>query len=172
MLKLVYVGPKEFKVLIYRLTMIGIIILIGFNFGSWFYLHTVSTLDHKVQLKNFASILNIYAQKNLELDVDGNKITIKKDELQGWLEPYTRTYSGKKDLRASSKLNDYLIQLATITNIEPVDAKFEFEDDDKVTVFSQSIQGKRLNIPGSTAAIINALLDNKSSVQLIVGVVE
>ena len=57
MFKLVYIGPKEFRVLIYRLAMTGVIILIGFNFGSWFYLYTVSTFNPKVPLKNFASIL-------------------------------------------------------------------------------------------------------------------
>ena len=172
MLKLVYIGPKEFKVLIYRLTMVGVIILIGFNFGSWFYLYTVSALDRKVQLKNFASILNTYVQKDLELDVSGNKTTITSSELKDWLEPYTRNYSGKEDLRASSKLNDYLIQLATIINIEPIDAKFEFKDNNRVAVFSQSIRGKRLNISGSNAAIINALFENKSSVQLMIDVIE
>lgn len=172
MFKLVYIGPKEFKVLIYRLTITGIIILVGFNFGSWFYLRTASTFSSKVPLKNFASILNTSTQVDLELDIDGKKIIIKSDELRGWVEPYTRTYSGKEDLRVSSTFNDYLIQLAVATNIEPVDAKLEFGNDNKASVFVQSVQGKKFNIPESATAIINALRENSPSVQLIVDVVE
>src|SRR3990167_11455653 len=105
MFKIVYVGPKEFRVLIYRLTITGIIILIGFNFGSWFYLYTVSTLNSKVPLKNFASILNTSIQKDLELNINTDKIIIPSHELKGWIEPYTRIYSGQQDLRVSSKFN-------------------------------------------------------------------
>ncbi len=172
MFKLVYIGPKEFRVLVYRLTMTGIIILIGFNFGSWFYLYTVSVFSPKVPLKNFALILNASTQKDLELDIGGDKIMVTSSELQSWIESYTRDYSGKQDLRVSSKFNDYLIQLAAATNIEPVDAKFEFGGDNKATVFSQSVQGKRFNITKSAADIINALLENKPSVQLSVDIVE
>lgn len=172
MFKLVYIGPKEFRVLIYRLIITGIIILIGFNFGSWFYLYTVSKFSPKVPLKNFASILNASTQEDLELDVNGNKIIVMSDELKSWIEPYTRSYSGKEDLRVSSKFNDYLIRIATATNIEPVDAKFEFGDDNKAATFRQSVQGKRFNITKSATAIINALKENQHSVQLTVEIVE
>ncbi len=172
MFKLVYIGPKEFKVLVYRLTMAGIIILVGFNLGSWFYLYTISMFNAKVPLKNFASVLNISTQKDLELDLSGDKIIAKSTELKGWIEPYTRSYSGKQDLHVSSKFNDYLIRLAAATNIEPVDAKFEFGSDKKASVFSQSVQGKRFNITKSSTAIINALRENKTSVQLTVDIVE
>ncbi len=172
MFKLVYIGPKEFKVLVYRLTLIGIIILIGFNFGSWFYLYTISTFNPKVPLKNFASILNSSTQKDLELDLGNDKIIVGSSELKGWIEPYTRAYSGKEDIRVSSKFNDYLIQLATATNIEPVNAKLEFGSDNKVSVFSQSVQGKRFNIAKSATSIINALWKNSLSAQLIVDTME
>lgn len=172
MFKLVYIGPKEFRVLIYWLTLTGIITLIGFNFGSWFYLYTVSTFSPKVPLKNFALILDASTQKDLELDIGSDKIIVKSSELKDWIEPYTRTYSNEQDLRVSSKFNDYLIQLAVTTNIEPADAKFEFGDDNKASVFSQSVQGKRLNITKSATDIINALHENKTSVQLTVDIIE
>lgn len=172
MFKLVYIGPKEFMVLIYRLTMTGIIVLIGFNFGSWFYLYTVSAFSPKIPLKNFASILNASTQNDLELGISGDKIIIKSNELKGWIETYTRAYSGKHDLRVSSRFNDYLIQLAAATNIEPIDAKFEFGDDGKVAVFSQSVQGKRFNITKSATAIVSALRENRPSVQLTVDIIE
>ena len=172
MFKLVYIGPKEFRVLIYRLTLTGVIVLIGFNFGSWFYLYTVSAFNPKVPLKNFALILNASIQKDLELNIDSNKIIIKSGELKGWIEPYTRTYSGKQDLRVSSKFNDYLKQLAAATNIEPIDAQFEFGSDNKVAVFSQSVRGKRFNISKSATATINALRENKPSVRLTIDIVE
>ena len=172
MFKLVYIGPKEFRTLIYRLTMTGIIVLIGFNFGSWFYLYSVSKFNPKVPLRNFASILNTSTQKDLELNVGNNKIVVKSNELRGWTESYTRAYSGKEDVRFSSKLNDYLIHLALTTNIEPADAKFEFGNDSKVAIFKQAIQGKKFNISKSATEIISALKENKSSVQLVIDTVD
>ena len=172
MFKLVYVGPKEFRVLVYRLIVTGIIILICFNLGSWFYLYFVSTFSPKVPLKNFATILNTSILKDLELNIENNKIIIKSDELKSWVEPYTRTYSGKQDLRISSKLSDYLIRLATSTNIEPVDAKFEFGNDNKATLFRQSVEGRSLNITKSAATIINVIHEGKTSVQLTVDIIE
>lgn len=172
MFKIIYVGPSDFKVLVYRLITIGAIVLIGFNLGSWFYLYTVSALSPKIPLKNFATILQASAQNDLELKIDDRKIIIKSDELKGWVEPYVRTYSGKPDLRISSKLKDYLVQLAVATNIEPIDARFEFGGDNKATMFSQSLQGKMFDITKSTTAIITALQENKNSVRLTVDVVE
>ena len=172
MFKLVYVGPKEFRVLVYRLIVTGIIILICFNLGSWFYLYFVSTFSPKVPLKNFATILNTSILKDFELNIENNKIIIKSDELKSWVEPYTRTYSGKQDLRISSKLNDYLIRLATSTNVEPIDAKFEFGNDNKATLFRQSVEGKKFNIAKSATDIINALREGKTSVQLTVDIIE
>src|SRR3990167_9655489 len=173
MFKLVYVGPKEFNVLVYRLITVGVVVLIGFNLGSWFYLYTVSIFNPKVPLRNFASILSTSTLNDLELDIgNNNRITIKSADLKGWVEPYTRAYSGKQDLRVSSKFNDYLIRLATANNIEPIDARFEFGNDNKAALFSQSVQGKRLNITKSATDIINTLRDNRSSVQLTVETVE
>src|SRR3989344_1421636 len=105
MFKLVYIGPKEFRVLIYWLSIISIVILVGFSVGSWFYLNTISALSPKVPLRNFASILNVSTQKDLELEIDGDKIIVGNNELKSWIEPYTRSYSGKQDLRVSSKFN-------------------------------------------------------------------
>lgn len=173
MFKIVYVGPKEFRVLVYRLTIIGVLVLIGFNFGSWFYLYTASALNPKVPLKNFASILNTSStQRDLELNVENEIIIIKSSELKDWLELYPRAYSGEQDLRITSKFNDYLIRLATNINIEPVDAKFEFQDANKTAAFRQSVQGKRLNITKSVAAVISALRENKPSAQLVIDTVE
>lgn len=171
MFKLIYVGPREFRTVIYRLLLTGIIVLIGFNFGSWFYLYTVSALTPVVQLKNFANLLQASIQNDLEIEIDGRKIVIKSDELKGWVEPHIRAYSGKKDLRISSKLTDYLIQLAAATNIEPVNAKFEFEGN-KAGLFSPSVQGKRFDIARSASAIITALRTNKSSANLTVATID
>lgn len=171
MFKLVYIGPKEFKILIYRLIVSGVIVLIGFNFGSWFYLHITSTLSPTVPLKNFATILQASVQNDLELEIDDRKIVVKSEELKRWIEPYTRTYSGKKDLRLSSVFNDYLIRLAVATNVEPINAKFEFRGNRAVT-FSPSVQGKKLDIARSSLAIITALFGNKNSARLIVNTVE
>src|SRR3990167_401780 len=172
MFKLVYIGPKELRFLIYRLTMTGIVVLIGFNFGSWFYLYSISSFNTKVPLKNFASIINISVQNDLELTINDNKLILKSSELKDWVEPYTRSYSGEQDLRMSKKLDDYLIRLAVTTNVEPVDAKFEFGSSGKVSVFSQSFQGKRFNVTKSTTNIVNALREHKPSVQLTVDIIE
>ncbi|OGM98288.1 MAG: hypothetical protein A2915_04195 [Candidatus Yanofskybacteria bacterium RIFCSPLOWO2_01_FULL_41_34] len=173
MFKLVYVGPKEFNVLVYRLITVGVVVLIGFNLGSWFYLYTVSIFNPKVPLRNFASILSTSTLNDLELDIgNNNRITIKSADLKGWVEPYTRAYSGKQDLRVSSKFNDYLIRLATANNIEPIDARFEFGPNNKVIVFSQSVQGKKVNIAKSATAIIDSLREGKTSARLTIDIIE
>ncbi len=172
MFKLVYIGPKEFKVLIYRLTAIGIIVLIVFNFGSWLYLYSVSKITPQTTLKNFASILNNSTQQNLELIVGDEKITVTSNELKNWIEPYTRSYTNEKDMRMSQKFHDYLANLAVITNIEPVDAKFEFGKDNKVTLFNNPTKGVRFNISKSAESIIRALREGNSSVVLPIETIE
>lgn len=171
MFKLVYIGPSDFKVLVYRLITIGAIVLIGFNFGSWFYLFTVSNLDQKVKLKNLADILSNSVKQDRRLEIDGKTIVVKSEELKTWIETYKRFYSGEEDLRSSKKLDDYLISLATTINIEPVDARFEFENN-SAKIFNQSVQGKRLDIEKSKKTIMNSLAENKIAIQLEVETVD
>ena len=171
MFKLVYTGPSEFKTLLYRVVIVGIIVVAGFNFGSRFYLYSATKFSRTVPLKNFASIYEPSTQRDLELEVDGRKIILTSDEFKSWIEPYTRAYSGEEDLRFSFKVYDYLLQLAAQTNIEPVSAKFEFEGN-KALVFSESVQGKRFDIAKSMTAIADALKTSKTSVQLVIETVE
>ena len=79
---------------------------------------------------------------------------------------------GQARFASFPKFNDYLIRLATAINIESVDARFEFGDDNKVAVFRQPVRGKMFNITKSATAIINALRENKPAVQLTIDIVE
>lgn len=171
MFKLVYVGPKEFKHLVYRLLVTGIIILISFNFGSWFYLYTASKFHSQAKLRVFADILQASTNKDLELIIDGTAGRIGSKELKAWIEPYNRSYSNKKDLRFSDKFSDYLKSLAAEINSEPVDAKFEFEGN-KAKVFSNSIPGKKLNLEKSASGVMKTLLEGRASVALVVNEIE
>ena len=167
MFKLVYTGPSELKTLAYRLITIGIILLIGFNFGSWFYLYTVSNFNSKVKLRTFATTFNASSNNELKLSLDDKIIIVKSDEIKTWIESYKRSYSNKEDLRISSKMSDFLKSLAVNINTEPINAKFEFRNN-KAVIFSPSHPGKKLDFGKSSSAIIHALREGKSSIELIV----
>ena len=121
--------------LTYRLTLTGLIVLVAFNFGSFFYIYAVANLAQKADVRSFASILENATAKDLSLKMEGKNLVIKSSELKEWLEKYERSYSGAEDIRISSeKLRDYLKDLALSINVEPVNANLVF-DGDKASAF-------------------------------------
>ena len=55
--------------LIYRLTLVGLIILAAFNFGSLFYIYAMGNLSQKAEVRTFASILESSTGKDLKLKI-------------------------------------------------------------------------------------------------------
>lgn len=154
--------------LTYRLAITGIIVIAAFELGTRAYIYSIGKHNAEVELKNLSERLSTAPQKPLELYIDNQKITVSADEIKTWIESYTRTYSGKKDLRISpSKINNYLASIATTIDREPINAKFEMKDG-RANVFVGSIPGKKLNISKSENEVVIALINNKNLAQLIV----
>lgn len=161
------IGLLSFKSLIYRLAITGIIIIVAFNLGTWAYIYSISN-NKTAPINNLFEILSTASQKSLELYIENQKITVPQNEIKKWIEPYTRSYTGKNDLRISSaKINSYLAVIAANIDKEPVNAKFEMENG-RAKIFVGSIPGKKLNIPQSENEIARTLINNKNSVQLII----
>lgn len=150
-------GSKSLGRLAYRLILTGLIVLAAFNFGSLFYIYATANTPPKTEVKNSSSVLESATDKDLVLGVGGQELTVKSAELKEWLEKYQRTYSGSEDTRISpEKLSDYLKNLAVATNVEPVNANIQFEGS-KATTFRAAVEGSRLDIDKSAAAIIKSL---------------
>ncbi|MEX2033469.1 MAG: VanW family protein [Candidatus Colwellbacteria bacterium] len=159
-------SSRKLGLLAYRLTLTGLIILAAFNFGSIFYIYAVVHLPAKADVRSFTPALESATNKDLSLKVGDQMVVIKSGELKEWLEHYQRSYSGKEDIRVSAeKLDDYLRSLATMTNVEPVNANIRFEND-KATTFRAPVEGSRLDIGGSANIIIAALKNGEGSVEL------
>jgi len=152
--------------IVYRLILTGLIILSAFNFGSLFYIYAVVNLPQKEDVKSFFQILESSSAKDLTLKIQDKVVVLKSESIKDMLEKYDRAYSDQEDIRISSdKLYDYLKTLALSINIEPVNANMQFEGD-KAAVFRPAVEGVRLDIDGSAAAIIKSLRDNLTIVEL------
>src|SRR3989344_4245485 len=121
--------------------------------GGSFYLGTLLySFSDNPSIKNasakpareFRPQLEKSVQKDFYIQAEKEEIVIKSSELKKWIEPFIRSYSGKEDLRIIfSSLNDYLLSLAPRFNIEPVNAKFSFQDN-RADTFIPSSDGKKL----------------------------
>lgn len=166
---MVPLSPKTVDLIVCTLVLGG-----SFYLGIFFYPYTdknsreiavISVSEFRPQLENSSS-------KDLAIQIDKNPIIVKSDELKKWIEPYTRNYSNKNDLRISFyRINEYLESIAPRLNVEPINAKFTFRGK-KAEVFVPSVRGKKLNITRSTAAISSALLGGQASVSLDFDIIE
>lgn len=155
---------------------IGYILLIGgsFNLGiALFGQPKIEVKTDAIVLKEFAPILNEAINKEISLNAGNTSFKVKKEETTKWIEYYVRSYSGKTDARISyAQLADYLESIGARFNVEPINAKFGFGNDERVDIFVPSALGKKLNIARSAALISDALLENKSSASLVFDIVE
>ncbi len=125
-----------------------------------------------VTIRQFAPILESAGKKGLVLNADDSKVVVKNNEITKWIEPYVRAYSGQKDLRVSYQvLSIYLKSIAADYDMEPVNARFTFENN-RAEIFVPAIKGHKLDIDGSAAIIAEAILENKASVSLVFNTVD
>lgn len=124
------------------------------------------------EVKEFGPILDRMSNKDLLAHLGETRLTIKGSEIKKWIEVYTRNYSGKEDKRISYKLaSEYLSSIALKTDSGPVNAKLKFQNN-RATVFVPSSSGKKLNIDHSYGNIVQALVENNSSVSLAFDIIE
>ena len=160
---------------ILRILTPALIILGSFYVGAVLYPFT--SVRHQggfgtLTVKEFGPSIQQGIQKDLIVATGINNEVIGSEELKKWVEPYTRNYSGKQDLRISTAMiTEYLRSLAPSLNSEPTDAKLKFQNN-RAEIFTPSISGRKVNIESSVAVITSAILSNKSSVSLAFDVVE
>lgn len=163
---------KSFLTFISRLSVAGVIVLGGLHFGSDFFVTKVASEPEKAALKNLKQELTDLSLKELTLLIQGEKRTIAAETIRGWLEPYTREYTGKEDVRISSeKMGEYLVSISPLVNIQPVNAKFKLVDG-KAEEFVPSEYGRRLDIDASKRVILDAITKGRKEATLPVEIIE
>lgn len=163
---------KSFLTFISRLSVAGVIVLGGVYFGSDFFVTKVTSEPEKIALKNLKQELTDLSLKELTLLIQGEKRTIAVETIRGWLEPYTREYTGKEDVRISSeKMGEYLVSISPLVNIQPVNAKFKLVDG-KAEEFVPSEYGWRLDVDTSKRIISDAIINGLKEAILPVEIIE
>ena len=143
----------------------SIIVLAAFEAGILAYFYLLRSSDQVLAVKNQTSLLTQAAKNNVKLILDGKIIILKNTEISKWLESYIRAYTGQKDLRLSDDLTKYVSALADNYFVPVVDAKLQFEND-KVTVFSSSKEGQKIDVELAVQAIKHALISNQTTIEL------
>jgi vancomycin resistance protein YoaR len=149
--------------------MMSFLALGGFYLGSNYYVSLIYNKSHtKAEVSQFMATIQEAISNDLELIIEDDTRIVTKEELEDWTNKYIREYSGKEDIRFSpQKIQDYLESLAPHINIEPTNAELKFESN-RASVFVPSVDGKKLDINGSTKVIIDSLLSNSVSVKLLI----
>ena len=124
-----------------------------------------------ISVKNFSASILKTASEGMELKTRTQTFKVSPEELQKWIEPYQRDYSGETDFRLNSMMTDYLNTLSPLINIEPVNAKFTFANN-RAQVFVPSSSGKKLNLEKSIVSVGTVVLENGPSAELAVEIVE
>ncbi len=154
----------HFRILVSRLAIAGAIVLVAFPLGVLAYLYTLSP-PILAPVKNIKELLDRAASHDTTIHVGDRQFIIKKGEVAGWTESYTRDYTGEKDVRFTDALNTYILKLADETNQSPVDAKFTIVNG-TATILVPAQNGLELNVPTATAELRNGLLANESEITL------
>ena len=160
----------SFRKLISRLIIAGAIILVTFPLGILAYLHTLAPLP-SVPVKNIASLIDQASNHDTTLRIGNKKIIIKKGAIVNWTESYTRDYTGKKDVRFTTALDDYITNLAKSTSQMPIDAKFTINDGTAI-ILTPAQNGQELNISIAITELRKGLLANESEIVLMLEITE
>ncbi len=158
------VRPTPFRRLIFQLILVGTIVLISFPLGVLVYLNTLLVLP-QVLVKNFEAAINLSASHDTTIVIGSRTFIIPKGEINYWIEPYVRAYTGQKDLRFTDASDKYIASLAQKTDREPVDVRFTINNATPVILVS-SQNGQKLNIVSATAQLRQGILANMSEISL------
>ena len=153
----------------YRLLLAGIIVFVGLYAGLRFEPNpTIS----RVQVKNFSANISDAIKNGIDVNIDGEIIKLKGEDIASWTREYTRDYSGQKDtLIDMERVRDYIDSLATDIDISPVNGKFEIRDG-KVDVFQNSVVGKKIDIQNSADILTNAIRNDRPAAMFSVSIIE
>ncbi|MEK7616398.1 MAG: VanW family protein [Patescibacteria group bacterium] len=116
--------------------------------------------------------LQIAVTQPLTLHTDSKEITIEPDQLQTWIEPYHRIFTGKTEYRLNQfhieqDLGDFVAGLA----IAPVNASFGVASGSLMEVVPAK-NGQELDRAETLRAISQALIHNEATANLVIKEVE
>jgi len=159
-----------FRSLISRLIIAGAIILISFPIGVLVYLRTLDP-PPLATVQNMTPLIDRVAGHDITLHVGSEQFIIKKGEIYGWTEPYTRNYTGGKDLRFNGLVDNFITDLSKKMSRDPVDAKFVINNG-IVLIITPSKNGQELNIISSADKLRQGVLANQIDITLDFNIVE
>lgn len=92
-----------------------------------------------------------------------SEFQVKEKDLQEWLEPYDRSYTGRQELRFNQEaLRVYLEKLSQKINRPPVDARLIINEG-RAGEFAPHQNGFKLNVEKSTANIMTGLAKSRTT---------
>ena len=153
-----------FRTLVSRLIIAGAIILVAFPLGIIAYLHTLSP-PKPVSVKNIEALINQASNRDTTVLVANKKFIIKKGEVASWTEPYTRDYTGQKDVHFTNELDTFVLTLAQKTSRSSVDAKFTI-DNGLAVILTPAQNGQELNVSTAMTKLRQGFLANESEIIL------
>ena len=167
------VFSKSFLTVVSRLSLVGIIVLGGFHFGSAFFIADMVEESGRSEIKNLSESIDVSSAEDLAVYIQNNdKKVISSETIKEWFEPYVRNYTGKEDIRISpEKVEKYLVSIAPSINTQPVNAKFILVEG-KAEEFTPSEYGRSLDIDASKKLIVDAIVNGKNEAVLAVEIIE
>ncbi len=160
------------------------IVLVVVAFGVAFATQTVyfDAYTKKLSLPGIGPVFAGHLSENLQtaiaqpltLQVGTKTVTMKPDQLQYWIEPYHRIFTGKQEYRLNiSTITDVVEDFAPTMSTVPINAKFGHTASSSIIIeVKPGVPGQKLDLDASLANITQALINNQSTAMLAVAPVE
>ena len=123
--------------------------------------------DHRIVLDGrLTANLNVAMGYKLVLRTDAKDVIVQPAEVRIWIEDYARDYTGQKELRVNpEKVSLFIQKVSETMNVPATNARLTITDG-KVSEFTPSKNGQKLNIPATVTNITAGLVRiNQSSEQ-------
>jgi vancomycin resistance protein YoaR len=110
--------------------------------------------------------------KEYRLEIEGEYIILRGEELTSLIEPYVRSSSHKEEYRISKeKMDKLLVEIAQGVISTPINARITIIDGIPTTLF-EGVLGKELDMQASGVNILKGIVDGKSTIELTMKYVE
>ena len=173
--------PKK-KIL--AIALASIVLWLAFLSGQALFYHRQGNASSPspIPVNNPSARLSSYLQAGLMLISGEKKFEVSPQELQTWIESYTRSYTDGSEYRVNQdKIRLYLQGLSSKINTEPVNARFSVSNG-RVMEFTPPQNGLTLNVQESLKNIVLALVQGQNdnspsesngvSIELVVDTIE
>ncbi len=163
-------STPTFRILVTRLLIAGAIVLICFPLGVMAYLHKMSHQEH-VSVKDLSAIIAQSPNQGVTLKVGSKNLLVAQKVIDSWIETYTRSYTGKKDIRFTPAVDEYVSGIAKNSTKPAIDAKFII-DSGKAVILTPAQNGQELDLSLATDTLRKGLLVNEAEIILPLKITE